>query len=490
VKSKLFRNASLLTISQFTTMAVPLLSGIWIAGQLSEQEFGAYRLLLILITYLTYSTLGAELRLMYQFPEAIGRGAQIEIEKMPSTLHSILVLNRSVIFVIALCLALFDFKLNGISIGLGWVVLSIGFAIDGWGNLYEMVIRSFQKFMQLSVIRVSGALCYLLFLFVFLKMLGFGISGILISLSLSGVVKILLARNWSKLKLRFGVTTIEIIEFVKYGFPLKINSLIWTLLISVNIWLVSYYLSPKDAGILGYAMMTSGAFSAAAAVFTEILSVRFIQYSGRCTVNGNTNDRFHATYSASVGWAGLNLLIAISALAIFSLVITLYMPKYSSAWGIIIINMIGYYVYSIIDTIGNSEIISGRAKNLTKLFSIFFVIELIASVVVCKLYPTLEHIAIVQTICLTLLAGSVAYQHWKLDISESANKKRFLKLAILVAAGVAILVSSRYIVSLEMGLAGLVQSLIILLILTTPILWFSYRGFVTFYGHVSQVDLK
>lgn len=490
MKYKFLRNLSLLTISQLTTMAVPLLSGIWVAAQLGEQEFGAYRLLLILITYLTYTMLGVELQLMYQLPEAIGRGSQKEIEKIPSILHSILIVNRSFILVITCALAFFDFKLNGVSIGFGWIIFGIGFAVEGWSNLYEIVTRSFRKFNKLSYIRMCGALLYLLFLYAFLQMLSFGLYGILIALALSGIVKIILARNCSRVILRFSATKKEIIESVKYGFPLKINSLIWTLLISVNIWLVSYFLSPKDAGVLGYAMMISGAFSAATGIFTEILSVRFINYLGKCNVIDDTDERFNATLSASIGWVGLNLLIAIGVLTVFSLVIILYIPKYSSAWGIIIFNLIGYYAYSVIDTIGNFEIISGRASKLTKLFSLCFVIEIILLVVVCKLFPTLEYIVMVQSVCLTLLAVTVAYQHWKLDIYESSNKKRFLKLAALLGLGIAILVSSRFIVSLEMGFTELFQGLFFLLILASPIIWYSYRAFVTFYVHISQMDLR
>ena len=490
MKFKNFRNIPFLAISQFTLMAVPLLSGIWISAQLGEQEFGAYRLLLILITYLTYTTFGVELQLMYKLPEAIGRGSRTESEKIPSILHSILVLNRSIIIVITCALAFFDYKLNGVSIGFGWIIFGIVFAVDGWSNLYEITLRSFGKFLGLSCIRMCGALFYLLLLYIFLKILNFEIFGILIALALSGVAKMILACKWSGLRVSFGVTKNEIIDSVKYGFPLKVNSLIWTLLISVNIWLVSYYLSPKDTGVLGYAMMISGAFSAAAGVFTEILSVRFIHYLGRRNVNGFTHERFNATYSATIGWAGLNLLIAISVLAIFSLVIHLYVPKYSSAWGVIIFNMIGYYAYSLIDTISNFEIISGRANKLTRLFLIFFVVEVISLIIVCEMFLTLEHIVIGQSICLTLLAGAVAYQHWNLDFYEHANKKRFLKLAALVSLCVAILVSSRFIISFEMGITGLIQSLIILMILVMPILWFSYKGFMSFYEHISQMDFK
>lgn len=490
VKSKLFHNVSFLSISQMSGMVVPLVSGIWIAGQLSEQDFGAYRLLLILLTYLSYSMLGIDQKLLYKLPESIGKGAINEIQKISSTLHSALTLNRAIIFVVAVCLALFDVRVNDVSIGFGWIILGIGFAIDGWGNLYEMVIRAFQRFMYLSIIRMGGAISYLIFLYFLLKMLGLGIEGILISLALSGGVKILLAQKSCNLKFKCHIAIMELVNDVKYGFPLKINSIIWTLLITINIWLTSYYLSPRDVGILGYAMMISSAFTAAAGVLTEMLSVRFIQYLGKCNVKGGSGDRFNATHSISMGWVGLNLMIAISTLSFFSLVIYFFMPKYSSAWGIIVINIIGYYSYSIIDTVSNSEIISNRVNKLTKLFLTMLAIESISSIAVCWFDPTLENITIVQSACLSLLAGWVAYQHWESGLNEGCNKNRFLKFAVLAGLGITVLILSRYIVTFELGIGRLMQSLAILFLLATPILWFSYKGFLEFFKQLNGVELK
>ena len=72
MRGKLFHGMSLMAFAQLVAQAIPFVAGIWIADQLSEKDFGAYRLLLVLMGYMAYTTLGFELRVMYKLPEAIG----------------------------------------------------------------------------------------------------------------------------------------------------------------------------------------------------------------------------------------------------------------------------------------------------------------------------------------------------------------------------------------------------------------------------------
>lgn len=482
----MFGGLSLLTFAQAIAQGVPFITGIWIAEQLSEREFGAYRLLLVLLGYLAYSTLGLELRVMYKLPEAIGSNNSAEIENMPSVLHSFLILNRMAIMVIFLCLACADVQLNGQSFGTTWILASIIVALDGWNNLYEIILRSYQKFIALGIIRILAPLIYLLCLFVFLKLFKMGITGIFAAFIVSGIFKVYIGRRLSGQKLSFRWSRKDVCSYIKYGIPLKTNSFIWTLLTTLNLWIASFYFTSQETGFLGFAMMVTTAYTVSAGVLTEISSVRFITYLGRYSTAGSAEDRKRLIYNASIGWAGINLLLMLMILGIFFFVINFYIPKYHDSWRVLALLLSGYYAYGVVDTIGNLLIIDGRSLHLTKLFTGILMVQAMAVIVVCFIKPNLLIVCAVQAFCMTLLAVMIARQYLRPEGCGRHGAAYFRKLIAAVGFGIVIIVSFAFVVEWYFTVNSMMLLFSCALLLSAPLIIAGFKYFRFFWHGISQ----
>ena len=485
MRGKLFHGMSLMAFAQLVAQAIPFVAGIWIADQLSEKDFGAYRLLLVLMGYMAYTTLGIELRVMYKLPEAIGGNRLAELERMPVVLHSFLVLNRFAIASFFLLFALFDVSLNGKGIAISWMLAGLIIALDGWNNLYEIVLRSYQRYMTLGAIRILAPLMYLLFLFVFFKTWGLGINGILTAFIVSGLFKLYLGWKYSEQKLRFWWSLETIVDYIKFGLPLKINSFIWTAITTLNLWFASLYLPPSETGILGFAMMATTAYTMLSGVMTEISSVRFMTFLGKTVGSDQSANRKHFIYQASVGWAAMNLLLMLLALGVIFLALQFFVPKYHDAWNVLCILLVGYYAYGIVDTIGNLLIVNGRSLQLTKLFFTVLAIQVVLVFVLCSIRPNLALISAVQSFSLVLLAALLAWKYFCGSDEGGESKHLFLRLALIVGYGISVMLLFGFAVSYHFGVAGLLMSLSVALVLCSPLMFAGYRNIKVFWHGIS-----
>jgi len=436
----LFGSLSVLSVGQFSAQVAGFIAGIMIAATLNEIEYGTYRLLLILLGYLTYSGLGLELKIMYTLPAAIAKKNQVEIDKQLSIYHSFLIINRVTIFCIFIALSFFRTSLNGYNLRYLWILAGIIFVLDGWNLLYEIVLRSYQKFLTLGLVRIFYPFVYLFTLWVMLKYFSIGIFGILTALLLSSLFKIIFYVRNSQNEFNLIWSIKDYIDYIKYGFPVKMNSLIWMVLTTINMWISSIFLTPEQTATLGFALTVTVAYIMSISAISEITSVKFITYWEQARNKENQIDTTNLVYEASVGWTGLYMPVVLVCLLVFSVILNFFVLKYKDSWSIMLILIIGYYAYSTIDTIGNALILLGKSLELTKYLIFTLVLQTILSLTICAYKPSLILLSLVNTSCLLLLCFLISKTYFIDRSYSNNNNKCLLKLFISLFQGVVLII--------------------------------------------------
>ena len=176
----------LLLAAQIVTQVLGFITGIWVVSTLTQIEYGAYRLLVTIVGYCRFTSLGIPQAVLFKLPVAVGRNNKEEMANIPSTLHASLVFTRSTLFLVAIFLAIYNVRLNTISLQWAWILIGVTFAISGWNSLFETMFRSHQQFGILGVLRIARPICSFLGLAVLLSR--WKINGILIAGIIAGSV--------------------------------------------------------------------------------------------------------------------------------------------------------------------------------------------------------------------------------------------------------------------------------------------------------------
>ena len=395
----------LLLAAQIVTQVLGFITGIWIASALTQIEYGAYRLLVTIVGYCRFTSLGIPQAVLFKLPVAVGRNNKEEMANIPSTLHASLVFTRSTLFLVAIFLAIYNVRLNTISLQWAWILIGVTFAISGWNSLFETMFRSHQQFGILGVLRIARPICSFLGLAVLLSR--WKINGILIAGIIAGSVQLITGFKKHSKKLRWTPNIRKIWEFIRFGLPISLSSFVWLLITTSTIWVISSCSSPEQTGIFGFAMLIATAYKVLPGIAGEMAHPRMMAYYGK--VKGDETALKKIMTQTSFAWAGVNVLPAALSLLAFDGLIQYFLPKYSGAWGAMLCVVLGYYCYDIMGTVGNFVIIRGQAMVLLIGNICVFFLQLGLAIAIAKNSTSLFVISIAPMIGLIVSGLFVLY---------------------------------------------------------------------------------
>ncbi len=397
-KAKFLREGGLMLVAKAIQQGGNLYVGIWIAKILTESDYGVYRLLMAIVSYLPFANLGVAQTIVFKLPDAFRKKSITEIKNVTSVFNSFLLITRLFLLLLFVVLAIFQVKINQQTLDFEWLLLGLLTVFSGWNLLFINIFKSDNKFKEVSYSRSINSLVYLAVVVCIAK--GLQINGILIALIAGTVLSFIYGIYYNKKYLSFRYNFKQTVDYIKFGFPIILNTLVWILFSSSILWVVSAFYPPDYTGIFGFALVIATIFKVMPGIIIEMVSPKLISYLGVKEINLQNEKRLitDSIFSLSL----LNFVFAVASLFLFKLLITYYVAKYSSTWPMVIFLILGYHLYNISSLINVINLKRGRASIILVINIVSLCIQLVVAFAIIELEYDFYLIAIAPAVGLMI----------------------------------------------------------------------------------------
>jgi len=387
----------------FTALrAGSFLVGLWAADLLGTREFGALQMVRVIFGYAAFLSLGVMQAVMLELPVSLGEGDMDEVRRVRGQLASALVLGLVLASAACVGLEVSGLPLNGVAVRGLWLLIGLVIAVSTWASFSQLIFRSYEQFGRLAAHRFvyAGAFVVAAPLFLWL----WGLRGMLAGLAAAYSVQAVfgLALQFDKLAWHWRVSRWW--RYVKYGLPIRLNTFLWLLVTSVDLWLVSAYLGPEAAGTYGFAMLLASGFRLAPAVLSEMAHPRIAKAFGE---SGRDIDSVRGhLFLYTAGSAAVFVLPAAFLLAAFSGLIDHWLVKFEDAKLPLAILLAGHLVNRSSHMAGTVTILARKQKQVTVILAITLALAAMLDVLVLTTIGSLWAVAAATSLC--LVAESIA----------------------------------------------------------------------------------
>jgi O-antigen/teichoic acid export membrane protein len=403
-----------------------LFIGLYIAKILTESDYGIYRLLMAIVSYIPFANLGIAQTIIFKLPDAFRKKSITEIKNVTSVFNSFLVFSRIFLLILFSFLAIFQVKLNQQSLSLEWLLMGIFTLFSGWNLLFINIFRSNNKFKSLSFIRSINSIFYLLVVVFVVEKLQ--INGVLLALISGALVSfaygVYLNKEYLTIKFDFKKT----IEYIKFGLPIILNTLVWILFSSSILWVVSFFYLPNYTGIFGFALVISTIFKVMPGIIVEMVSPKLISFLGVKKLNNYNKNKFISKGVFSL--AMINFVFAIFSLFLFKIILVFFVPKYISTWPMVIFLIIGYYVYNISSFANIQNLKQGKASIVMIWNIVSLCIQLLSAAILIKFNFDFYLIALAPAIGLIISSVGVLITAYSFNNFKADFFQHYIKIII------------------------------------------------------------
>lgn len=463
-KTSAVASGGILLLAQGIKQGSALIIGTWTAKVLTQEEYGAFRLLWTLVSYLNFANLGIPQYVLFKLPVAIGQEDEDNMTAIPSMFHSFLFLSRAVLFFCAVFLMLYGLPLNRMPLRWEWLLMGMIVVISGWRMLFDMMFRSYQEFRLLGIIRISDSIVYLGAIALLMPLLK--IEGILIATILAGVIPLAIGISKNKGYLKFKIDINGWLRCIKFGFPITINSFVWILITSSTIWVVSACYSPAHTGIYGFAMVIATVYKVLPGILGEMTGPRVLSYFGK--VKDNKVKMDEVILQGSLTWACINVVFAVFSLFAIDVLIRYFLPKYNTAWPIMLFMVLGYYSYNIAATAGNAAIHKGKAPLFLIINSIILLFQIGFAIIIAKYSTSFSLIGLAPMAGLMISSLSVLYIAFFDDTKPFKVSKYFWKILFNMVIGMIVIAGSWFLIGFSREWYWLIVAAFLILAICSP----------------------
>ena len=352
-----------------------------IAKMLGPATYGVYNILMVIFGYGISSHVGLVDGMNKQMPYLRGKGDFAGSEKVKDVTFWA-VSGITVFFCLVLVIAALIFK-SSLPSGLfgGLLILSIVILSSQIYIALTSLLRTDKKFGLLASNTVFLSICSLFFIFLFLmyhrnKLIGV-LLGTLLGYFLSSLYILWKAKY--KFKLSFDYSIIK--NVFSIGFPLIIIQLGYSVLISIDRWMISGFFDKVNLGYYSIGITLNnflyGAFSAVAFTVYPIMLEKF----------GKTNNPKSSEQLIFMSTMSLSYVLAIVCPAICFIIppfIHYVLPAYSPSINCMIILIMSVYFTSITSISGNFLVSINKQNEILKIQGLTIILCIILDYIFIK----------------------------------------------------------------------------------------------------------
>ena len=287
-------------------------------------EYGLYITSNMLLVYSNYLQLGILNSYNRDYPQLLGIGKNDEAKHMKSAVITFLSLFYAVAVVLASAVLFFLYQRGVMAYRL--YVSLLANTVFAWFSVctsfWDNTLRSEKKFNYVSFVMIVKTII----------LIGFGLFlvprlkywGLFIAVGVSLVVAFLLDNRYIR-TLRFTWDPTLIFSLMRGGFLLLINSLVWTLMMSIDKFIILFFMSYEELGIYSVALL---GFSTLVLIPQSISSVLYVKAARRY---GSHQDKYDLVETVNIYTFVLSIVtsvVCIGAYYILPPFIKLAMPDY------------------------------------------------------------------------------------------------------------------------------------------------------------------
>jgi len=437
---------------------IHFLYSIIVKAFVSPLDYGIYSTCLLLQTYLAYLQLGTLNAFNRDYPQLVGAGKTEEAEKYRNTVFTFLLC----VFTISTLIIAGILTTIKLSVGtdtryfVGYLCCSVVTSLTAIENFGNYRARIDKGFIFPSIVTLTELLSVVIGLLLVKNLGYYSIYVTSVSAMLIGIV-FYFKRSYRDVKLKIDKKVL--ISILVSGLPLLINGLIWTVVNSIDKFVILGFI---DTEALGLYSIAQNAFTYMILVPSAMSQLFYTKMGKHYGVNQDVNELNKISLNYSGILSIVTCVIAVFAYFLLPFLVELVMPEYSAGIASSQILIIGLSIYAA--TLINGNILTILRKNRAILLSSILtcIFNAVASVLLVFINgAVIESVALGTSIAYTLSAVVIMIQ-----VHKYASCKILPLLAVSVLPICVTLVPSVIIYNVIANkIVGLLCSLLIIAVI-------------------------
>lgn len=381
----------LFVCSTILSAGLHFIYSIYVKAYVEPLEYGMYSTCLLLQTYMAYLQLGSLNAFNRDYPQLVGAGKNEEARKYRNTVFSFLLSVYGFGLVLAVLAILIIGRQSTLDsrITVGFIltaVITVVTIIENYGNYRCRIDKGFK---YPSIVTLLELLSLPLGIMLIPKM---GYYAIYLTSITAMLIGILFYFKSSYRDFNFSIDKVMLKMILISGMPLLINGLIWTVVNSIDKFVILGFIDTEALGVYGIAQ---NAFSYMVLIPSAMSQLFYVKMGKEFGKNNDINVLIDVSMKFSSLLAAVTSLLALVAYFFLPVLVESFMPSYSNGVPASQILILGLSVYAA--TLVNGNILTILKQNGALLINsvcmcIFNVICSIGYVII--LGATIESVAL------------------------------------------------------------------------------------------------
>lgn len=409
---------------------VRFLYSVFVKAHIEPLEYGIYSTCLLLQTYMTYVQLGSLNAFNRDYPQLIGAGDLKKAKSYRDTTFSFLLIAFGIVILVitAILMTVRGEQDTRYIYGMILCAISTGFTVIE--NFLASRVRIDRSFKYTSFVTVAELISVIIGFFLVLKI---GYYGLYIVTIGSMVIGIFLYYKRGIADITVKIDRILLKTILYSGIPLLINNLIWTIVDSIDKFVILGFINTEALGLYSIAQMT---FSYMVMIPNAISQLFYVKMGKIYGATGSKDELNRAAVKYTLILAIIMSFIVICAYFLMEPLVLWIMPKYSGGVRAAQILMLGLAIYS--PTMVNGNILTILKKNSALLRGSIYlcILNVFCSVGLVLLRgPNIENVALGTVISYLIRTAILVYQLKHNAEVDAIKTLRASIVPVLIIAG-------------------------------------------------------
>jgi O-antigen/teichoic acid export membrane protein len=256
---------------------------------------GVWSLLRVIMGYASYTNLGTTSTVPYKLPILKGQGKTEEINDLTSVVFNFVTITTFLCSIGSVAYALIFARHLSQELFVGLLVLSVILMSQRVYTYYVILLRAHRNFSVLSKSIIFDA--FVNFSLVLLVVGRFKLYGFYAIAVMIPILNVIFIRKYITYDLKLSLNLKGLGEYIKYGFPLFINGILYQVLHSIDKIMIAGMLGLEQLGFYSIAIMTENYGTGIAKNFSIVIQPHFLEDFG---ANGMEKSSRHVVFYSQV----------------------------------------------------------------------------------------------------------------------------------------------------------------------------------------------
>jgi|GEM_PF-2374263 len=326
------------TTSVYVAQLVGMVSGIAVRRFLEPAEMGLWVLLQTLLSYALLSECGILTSMYCRLPVHEAKGEKSEEERVRDVSFSFAFLAAAVAAAVLAAFAAAGWPGSSRTVRLGLVAAAAGtFATMGY-NAFVSFLWAKRGFALLSRAVVLNALLQLGATFTLAR--AFGLKGLYVSMTVVPALTLAYVARGSGVRPRFAPDLRRAGALIRFGLPVFMTGLFYTLFLSLDRWLITRWLGAEALGHYSLALVAFSFSAIAPKMFSIVL---FPRIQGEIARSGVSGRAVSMVLKPDRAIAMLSPLVLAAAYFFLPVLVRFFLERYEAGLGAARILLIGSF---------------------------------------------------------------------------------------------------------------------------------------------------